>query len=146
MHYYSHTTSSVACAVKKDNKQFVYTFMVRHSASAFEDQMAVIVCLQCPYILSTQYWHVPRPRLAFRRFQYGKAGRGPGIFSHVSDIRIERVVHSMSIYTQYTVLACSGLPHNNVSTNIKTKPTFFYLSIYSVILMDGVTMMQRIRC
>ena len=34
---------------------------------------------------------VPRPRPAFRRFQYGKAGRGPRIFSHVSDVRI-RVV------------------------------------------------------
>ena len=53
---------------------------------------------------------------------------------------------SMSIYTQYTVLACSGLPHNNVSTNLKTKPTMFYLSINSVILMGGVMMMQGIRC
>ena len=35
---------------------------------------------------------VPRPRPTFRHFQYGKAGRGPGIFSHVSDVRIERVV------------------------------------------------------
>ena len=35
---------------------------------------------------------VLRSRPAFRHFQYGLAGRGPGIFSHVSDVRIERVV------------------------------------------------------
>ena len=35
---------------------------------------------------------VPRPRPAFRRLQYGKAVRGPGIVSHVSGVRKERVV------------------------------------------------------
>ena len=34
---------------------------------------------------------VPRPRLAFHHLQYGKAG-GSGIFSHVSDVRIERMI------------------------------------------------------
>ena len=34
---------------------------------------------------------VPRPRLAFRHLQYGKAG-GPGILFHVSDVRIERMI------------------------------------------------------
>ena len=39
-----------------------------------------------------QYSLVPRPRPAFRRFQYGKSGRGPGIIYHVSDVWVERRV------------------------------------------------------
>ena len=52
----------------------------------------------CNYIHQTllpTYWGlavalVPRPRPAFCHFQYGKVGRGPGIFSHMSDVRIEK--------------------------------------------------------
>ena len=35
---------------------------------------------------------IPRPRPAFCCLQYGKVGEGPGIFSHMSDVRIERMV------------------------------------------------------
>ena len=35
---------------------------------------------------------VPRPRPAFRRLHLRKSGSGPVIFSHVSDVRLERVV------------------------------------------------------
>ena len=38
------------------------------------------------------YSHVPRAYPAFCHLQNEKVGRGPGIFSHVSDVRIERLV------------------------------------------------------
>ena len=38
---------------------------------------------------------VPRPCPAFCFLEYGKGGRGPGIFSHVSDIGIERMIERM---------------------------------------------------
>ena len=38
---------------------------------------------------------VPRPCPAFCFLEYGKGGRGPGIFSHMSDIGIERMIERM---------------------------------------------------
>ena len=35
---------------------------------------------------------IPRPCQTFCHFQYGKWERAPGIFSHVSDVRIEKMV------------------------------------------------------
>ena len=43
-----------------------------------------------------------RPHPALQRLQYrDKSGRGPGIFSHMSDIRIERMVErvQLSVYS-----------------------------------------------
>ena len=37
---------------------------------------------------------IPRPHPVFNRFQYGKAGEGLVMFSHVSDVRIDMIVLS----------------------------------------------------
>ena len=57
----------------------------RYSASVLE----IISLSNC---IQSQISLVLRPLPAFCRLQYGKGGRGPGIFSHVSDIGIERMV------------------------------------------------------
>ena len=55
---------------------------------------SVISTLLTPVLRSKDpVWHslIPRPRPAFCHLQYGKWGE-PGIFSHVSNVRIERMV------------------------------------------------------
>ena len=65
------------------------TTILNYMSSA--DEIAEIRTLAVPLGKCDLASLISRPPLAFCRLQYGKAGRGAGIFSHMSDVRIERV-------------------------------------------------------
>ena len=64
---------------------------------------------------------VPRPRPAFRRLRYGKAGEGPGTFSHMSDVTGRQIMRMWaSCKPQTTSPTCT-----QVERWQRTKTIFF---------------------